>query len=178
MMPVVEFVASKIADQLMDRVIESFRHRLDAEYSALLDRLASIDAKIDAQLLAPLKSGLTFLQLGDLGNALVEFVRAQAVDPYAASSALCLGLLLQKLGRSEEGRRFIDESLQLNPFIVEGLVPPMSLAPPPNIDTSRPRQPIWHVYLNDQSILGTLPRKPFEGPGGPVRSRSQAAVRN
>lgn len=142
-----------------------------------MGRLAALDAKVDAQLLAPLRSGLTFLRLGNLDDALVEFVRAQAVDPYAPSSALCLGLLLQRMGRSAEGKRFVDESIHLNPYIVDGLIPEASLEPGLSLFMSRPSRQIWRISLLDKSFLVELPRRPMHFPEL-FAERASAAVRH
>jgi len=176
--PVLEFIASKITGEVLDHVIDSFRQRLDAENSLLLDRLAALDAKVDAQLLAPLRAGLRFLQLGKIENALEEFVRAEANDPYAACSKLCLGLTLLEMGHTD-GCRVILESLELNPYLMEGLIPPESLPSVSPLLKTSPGQQVWQISFSEQSILDSLPPKPIlQSLSSHFASRASAAVRS
>ena len=175
---IIEFVASKLAGLVLDKVLESFGQQMEVEHGILLGRLAALDSKVDTQLLAPLRSGLTFLRIGDIGQALTEFVHAQANDPYAAASALGLGLLLQKSGHVAEGKQFIEQAVQMNPYIMEGLIPQLPPAPGPGLSITSSGQQIWRISLLDKAFLATLPRRPLHFFPSYFAVRASAAVRS
>lgn len=137
-----EYFATKLADEVYDRLRKRLSDPFDAVTGRLISSLDRLEARADQQMLAPLRAGMTFLRLSDPQSAVKEFVRAEATDPDSPVSKWWLGLTLLLVGR-EEGKDYLRQALECNPRIPLALLP-MSGVAPPNSSTATTA---WEIPL-------------------------------
>jgi tetratricopeptide (TPR) repeat protein len=124
-------IGTLVAHAVLGKALEEVVHKLHAnvmkdvepQIKSLENRLQGIEEKIDRQLAADLKAGLTFLRLGELINARDALIKAEANEPNAAAARFWLSVVLLKLGREDLAVDRFQSALQLNPFIVPRNLP-------------------------------------------------------
>ena len=124
-------IGTLVAHAVLGKALEEVVHKLHANVMkeveprirSLEDRLHGIEEKLDRQLAADLKAGLTFLRLGELINARDALIKAEAAEPNAAAARFWLSVILLKLGREDLAVERFRGALQLNPFVVPRSLP-------------------------------------------------------
>ena len=150
---VLGYILNKVADESYTELLKELSASIDATQQ-VKERLGEIDEKMDMQMLAPLRAGLTFLRLGAIDRAIEELVMATSVDPDSAVSNFWLGMLLQSTGRPK-GREFLEASLTLNPHVAFRVFPDAL----PRFRSSSIYQydPTWELEIGSRDYFKRLP---------------------
>lgn len=159
-------VASYLVSKVADEVYDVLKGRLSGEITAVGDRLGQIeerlsrlDLKLDQQLMAPLRAGLTFLKLGQLEKAVDQFVHADAVEPDSAVAKFWLGISLISTGKDKAGRDFLLSAIELNPFVASGFIGSHTAPDPLTLTSAMANaKSTWAVVLHSRPVLGKLPK--------------------
>ena len=159
---VASYLVSKVADEVYDRL----RGRLSGEIAAVGDRLEQIegklsqlDTKVDQQLMAPLRAGLTFLKLGQPEKAVDQLVHAHAVEPDSPVARFWLGICLIGTGKNKEGKDFLLSAIELNPFVASGFIESRTASDALTLTSSMANaKSTWAVMLESRPVLGKLPK--------------------
>jgi len=110
-------IAAKVAELVYDDARAIIYPSLSDGLATFSDNLEQIADNVERQMLAPLRAGLTFVQLNEWEKARDEFIRAAATDEDSAVAKAWLGIALTKTGRPDVGRQCLISSVRLNPFL-------------------------------------------------------------
>jgi tetratricopeptide (TPR) repeat protein len=119
---IIEVIAQKLIEKGAEHITKSLGEQVGTQIAALNERMARIENMLEMELARHVKTGLTFVELGEFSKARDEFVKAEAIDPNAATAKLWLAKLLVAEGYGRPAFRRYVEALQLNPFVEN--VPP------------------------------------------------------
>jgi hypothetical protein len=110
-------LVSALVGSVLDLGIDRLVQRLADAKSPLTHAINRIEDNTERQLLAPLKEGLSYLDLEEFTRARDRLIAAEALDDLAPVPRLLLGLTLIELGSHKQGADRLLASLELNPFI-------------------------------------------------------------
>jgi tetratricopeptide (TPR) repeat protein len=119
---IIEVVVHKLIGQGVEHITKSLGEQVGTQIAALNERMARIENMLEMELARHVKTGLTFVELGEFSKARDAFVKAEAIDPNAATAKLWLAKLLVVEGYGKPAFRRYVEALLLNPFLEH--VPP------------------------------------------------------
>jgi hypothetical protein len=167
-----EFIAGKITDAAFSQLVEYFVGSVEDQIATVLSAIQDLGEKLDRQLLIPLHSGLTYVQLGQWNDALREFIHANAAEPLSPVAKLWLALTLRHLGKGEDATPYFKQSARLNPFVL-----PMMGEIADKLGDAASGTVIWKQPLESPSLLAKLPPQPLKIPGY-FRRRASTAIRS
>ncbi len=169
-----EPVVSILLKQVLKTAKSSLFQELRPELLKIEARLLTIHTMVEQQRAMWLKSGLSFIQLGQYGSALEDLVRAVASDDKSAVANFVLSALLARDGRNDAAKHYFTEAWMINPFCVLRFLsaPELSVTSvdgPPSI--------AWRLSVKtDKSIKATLPKQKWWGKLIPDEDGALSAV--
>jgi len=166
-----EIIGGKVAELAFSQLVDHFVGSIESQIATVLSAIQDLNDKMDRQLLIPLQSGLTYVQLEKWDDALREFIHANAAEPFSPVAKLWLALALWRLEKPAEAIRFFNQSLRINPFLLPKLI--QSGVRP---GLAEGHTVTWKRPLVSEDVLAQLPAKPIEL-FNPFQRRAATAIR-
>jgi hypothetical protein len=154
---IANIIISRTFGTIIETVKSGLKEVLEPEFRSLERRINDLHASVQLQQAMWLKSGLTFLKLGEVVKARDEFIRAEASDKRSAVARFYLSLLLAYEGKLELAREKLHDAILINPFVSLLELRKWDRLPANYKSKSKLPSKKWARHLNSEQSIKAIP---------------------